>query len=110
LAPFVRRCARQEPCAHAATYVSGLLSDLESKNVESIAYRFGQERLALQRFGVGPSGRRALRGELAADRLEPRRSRARAGVRSVGLSPIGAVGGASMVRSAGQDRQSCQVA
>ena len=43
LEPFVRTFARQEPCAHAATYVSGLLSDLESKNVESIAYRFGQK-------------------------------------------------------------------
>src|SRR6266705_2165894 len=31
-------------------YVCGLLSDVERKNVESIAYRFGQNRLPLQRF------------------------------------------------------------
>jgi SRSO17 transposase len=66
LEPFVRRFARQEPCAHAATYVSGLLSDLESKNVESIAYRFGQERLALQRFiGWAEWEDAPLRDELA---------------------------------------------
>ena len=48
--PFVEVFSRQEPCQHATTYVSGLLSDLERKNVESIAYRFGQDRLPLQRF------------------------------------------------------------
>ena len=31
-------------------YIPGLLSDLERKDVESIAYRFGQPRRALQRF------------------------------------------------------------
>jgi SRSO17 transposase len=66
LEPFVRTFARQEPCAHAATYVSGLLSDLESKNVESIAYRFGQERLPLQRFiGWAEWDDAPLRDELA---------------------------------------------
>src|SRR3989449_155480 len=50
LAPFVRPFCRQEPAHHAHTYVYGLLSDLERKNVESIAYRFGQDRLPLQRF------------------------------------------------------------
>ena len=50
MAPFVRTLCRQEPAQHAHTYVYGLLSDLERKNVESIAYRFGQDRLPLQRF------------------------------------------------------------
>ena len=50
MAPFVRTFCRQEPAQHAHTYVYGLLSDLERKNVESIAYRFGQDRLPLQRF------------------------------------------------------------
>ena len=40
--PFVRTFCRREPAQHAHTYVYGLLSDLERKNVESIAYRFGQ--------------------------------------------------------------------
>jgi len=50
MAPFVATCCRQEPSAHAHTYVRGLLSDVERKNVASIAYRFGQDRLPLQRF------------------------------------------------------------
>ena len=50
MAPFVRTFCRQEPAQHAHTYVYGLLSDLKRKNVESIAYRFGQDRLPLQRF------------------------------------------------------------
>ena len=50
MAPFVRTFCRQEPAQHAHTYVYGLLSELERKNVASIAYRFGQDRLPLQRF------------------------------------------------------------
>jgi SRSO17 transposase len=50
MAPFVDTFRRQEPSQHAYTYVCGLLSDVERKNVESIAYRFGQDRLPLQRF------------------------------------------------------------
>jgi SRSO17 transposase len=48
--PFIEAFCRREPCEHARTYVSGLLSDLEHKNTESIAYRFGQDRQPLQRF------------------------------------------------------------
>src|SRR6266702_8417506 len=48
--PFVRTFRRQEPSAHAHTYVRALLSEVARKNVESIAYRFGQDRLPLQRF------------------------------------------------------------
>jgi SRSO17 transposase len=50
MVPFVRTFRRQEPSAHAHTYVRGVLSEVERKNVESIAYRFGQDRLPLQRF------------------------------------------------------------
>ena len=52
--PFVDSLVRKEQCEHANTFVQGLLSDLEHKNVESIAYRFGQERMPLQWF-VGKS-------------------------------------------------------
>jgi len=48
--PFVDTWGGQALYQHAHTYVCGLLSDVERKNVESIAYRFGQERLPLQRF------------------------------------------------------------
>ena len=53
--PFVESLVRREQVEHAQTFVQGLLSDLDHKNVESIAYRFGQERMPLQWF-VGVSG------------------------------------------------------
>ena len=52
--PFVEHLVRQEQCQHANTFVPGLLSNLERKNTESIAYRFGQQRMGLQWF-VGKS-------------------------------------------------------
>jgi SRSO17 transposase len=52
--PFVATLVRREQVDHARTFVQGLLSDLENKNVESIAYRFGQDRMPLQWF-VGMS-------------------------------------------------------
>jgi SRSO17 transposase len=65
MAPFVETFCRQEPDQHAQTYVCGLLSDVERKNVESIAYRFGQDRLPLQRFiGWAPWDDAPLRQEL----------------------------------------------
>jgi len=66
LEPFVE-CLRQvEQKTHARTYVTGLLSNLERKNVESIAYLHDQERLALQKFvGCSPWDQRPLLGELA---------------------------------------------
>ena len=64
--PFVASLVRQEQVAHALTMVQGLLSDLEHKNVESIAYRYGQERLPLQWFvGVSEWDDQPLRTELA---------------------------------------------
>src|SRR4030095_11518946 len=48
--PFVKIFHGQGDGQHAKTYVYGLLSDVERKNIESIAYRFGQSRLPLQGF------------------------------------------------------------
>jgi len=48
--PFVAPFQGQALTQHAETSVSGLLSDVERKNVESIAYQFGQNRLGLQGF------------------------------------------------------------
>lgn len=48
--PFVKIFQGQVASEHANTYVCGLLSNLERKNVESIAYRFGHSRLPLQAF------------------------------------------------------------
>jgi SRSO17 transposase len=52
--PFVEPLVRREQQQHAQMFVQGLLSDLEHKNTESIAYRFGQDRMPLQWF-VGVS-------------------------------------------------------
>jgi SRSO17 transposase len=65
MAPFVETFCRQEPDQHAQTSVCGLLSDVAHNNVESIAYRFGQDRLPLQRFiGWAPGDDVPLRQEL----------------------------------------------
>ena len=48
--PFVSIFQGQTADQHAKTYVCGLLSNVEHKNIESIAYRFGQSRLPLQGF------------------------------------------------------------
>ena len=65
MAPFVECFARSEQVEHAHTFVQGLLSDLEDKNVESIAYRFGQERMPLQWFvGMSEWDHEPLRDEL----------------------------------------------
>jgi SRSO17 transposase len=48
--PFVTIFQGQVAEQHAKTYVCGLLSNLERKNVESIAYRFDHSRLPLQAF------------------------------------------------------------
>ena len=53
--PFAACLGRREMKENAQQYVSGLLSDLERKNVESIAYRHDRDRRALQRFiGIAP--------------------------------------------------------
>ena len=110
MAPFVDPCCRQEPAEHAHTYVCGLLSNVARKNVESIAYRFGQDRLPLQRFiGWAPWEDGPLRQELTRQgrrALGPRRGRI--GLRPLGLSQVwNRVGGcgAPVVRPPGQGRQ-----
>jgi SRSO17 transposase len=63
--PFVDSLVRREQVEHAGTFVQGLLSDLEHKNAESIAYRFGQDRMPLQWFiGVSAWDDAPLRNEL----------------------------------------------
>jgi SRSO17 transposase len=63
--PFVASFCRREQVEHARTFVQGLLSNLERKNVESIAYRFGQERMPLQWFvGYSEWDDQPLRQEL----------------------------------------------
>ena len=57
--PFVASLGRREREVHALTFVQGLLSDLSHKNVESIAYRFGQERLPLQSLRAQRGARHA---------------------------------------------------
>lgn len=60
--PFVNNLVRREQMEHADMFVQDLLSDLEHKNAESIAYRFGQDRMPLQwfwptmRFALGAAG------------------------------------------------------
>ena len=64
----VRRIAAScsEQGQHARTYVAGLLSQLESKNVESIAYLHDQEREPLQQFiGQSPWDAQLWLAELA---------------------------------------------
>jgi SRSO17 transposase len=63
--PFVDNLVRKEQSEHASTFVQGLLSNVDHKNVESIAYRFGQERMPLQWFvGVSDWDHEPLRDEL----------------------------------------------
>ena len=42
--PFVASLGRRQARQNARVYISGLLSDLDRKNVESIAYRHDQDR------------------------------------------------------------------
>lgn len=65
--PFADCLTRREQRGHARTYLAGLVSDLERKTAESIAYRHDQERHGLQHF-VGSSSwdHRPLLRELAA--------------------------------------------
>ena len=65
MVPFVTSFARREQVEHAQTFVRGLLSDLDHKNVESIAYRFGLPRMPLQWFiGCSDWDGEKLRNEL----------------------------------------------
>lgn len=52
--PFLESLFRYKQRDHATTVVSGVCSDLERKNAESIAYHFGLERKTIQHF-IGES-------------------------------------------------------
>jgi SRSO17 transposase len=64
--PFVASLPSPESRTHSHTYLAGLLSDVERKNAESIAYRYDLDRQVIQRF-VGEVGwdHGPLIGELA---------------------------------------------
>jgi len=65
--PFAARLKRVEQRTNARQYVAGLLSNVERKNVESVAYHHDQERQALQKFiGQCRWDHRPLLAELAA--------------------------------------------
>jgi SRSO17 transposase len=66
LDPFVVLLQRSEQGEHARSYVAGLLSELDYKNVESIAYLHDQAREPLQDFiGQSPWDHRPWLTELA---------------------------------------------
>jgi SRSO17 transposase len=49
-APFAASFPSPETRSHTRTYLAGLLSDVERKNAESIAYRYDLDRQVIQRF------------------------------------------------------------
>src|SRR4051812_24978970 len=66
LEPFVRSLCCCEQRTNARHYVSGLLSDLQSKDAESIAYLHDRERQGLQKFiGQAPWDHEPLIAEVA---------------------------------------------
>jgi SRSO17 transposase len=66
LQPFLATLATPEQKTNATQYVSGLMSDLDGKDVESIAYFHDRDRQGLQKFmGQSAWDHRPLIGELA---------------------------------------------
>src|SRR3954449_3318742 len=66
LEPFVRPLCCCEQRTNAQHYVSGLLSDLQSKDAESIAYLHDRERQGIQKFiGQAPWDHKPFIAELA---------------------------------------------
>ena len=64
--PFAARLRRPEQREHAQSYLRGLLSDVERKNAETIAYRHDEDRQGLQTFlGMAPWDYQPLLEELA---------------------------------------------
>ena len=65
LQPFLAALRIEEQRTNAKHYVSGLMSDLDGKDVESIAYLHDRERQGLQKFiGQSPWDHRPLIAEL----------------------------------------------
>lgn len=54
--PFVERLKRCEQRQHAWEYIAGLLSDVERKNAESIAYHFPRRAMTRWRWIVNGAG------------------------------------------------------
>ena len=66
LRPFAEKLPRSETRENALLFIRGLLSDLKHKNTETIAYRFGRKRDAMQSFiGESPWDHKPLLLELA---------------------------------------------
>jgi hypothetical protein len=66
LEPFVASLHSSQQRGHAHDYVRGLLSDLDEKNAEAIAYLHEQQRQGLQKFiGQVPGDDQPLRAERA---------------------------------------------
>jgi SRSO17 transposase len=64
--PFLAWLTRREQLEHGQTYLAGLLSSVDRKNVESIAYLHDQDRQPLQAFvGTAPWEHQPLMDELA---------------------------------------------
>lgn len=64
--PFAELLSQEKQQDHATTYLSGLLSNVRRKNIESIAYEHDQDRKNLQHFiGQAAWDDAPLRGELA---------------------------------------------
>lgn len=64
--PFAASLREAEQRKHAEEYVTGLVSNVKRKNVESIAYLHENDRQPLQKFiGQSPWDERPLVGELA---------------------------------------------
>ena len=64
--PFIASFGRREPRENAQMYMCGLLSDLQRKNIESIAYRYDRPRETLQKFiGTAPWEHHPLQQELS---------------------------------------------
>ncbi len=65
LAPFTEHLWRKENREHAHAFVEGLLSDMDKKNSESIAYQHDEDRQGLQHFiGSAPWDHKPLLDEL----------------------------------------------
>ncbi len=64
--PFVDRLQRSEQRQYAHTYIGGLLTGMQRKSAEGIAYYFDQDRRGLQHFlGISPWEHCPLLDELA---------------------------------------------
>jgi SRSO17 transposase len=64
--PFVAAFIRRDSKANVRMYLGGLLSEIDRKNVESIAYRYDRHRAGLQYFiGLSSWSHHPLQQELA---------------------------------------------